>query len=123
MTTGGKVGTKACSSSLAEAAQEAMKTTSAKEAGSSFERFVVSLPFTATSHGVIGEIGKRDACQNSSSGLFTAILDRDVACVATIALNKPSSSFDNSPRISQIPRKGKKRSLTRPFWAFLSAIA
>ena len=35
MTTGGKVRTKACSSSLAERAQEAMKTTSAKEAGSS----------------------------------------------------------------------------------------
>ena len=51
-----------------------------------FERFLVSLPFTATSHVVIDEIGKMECLSKQFQGLVTAILDRDVTCIATIAL-------------------------------------
>jgi len=52
-----------------------------------FERFVVSLPFMAASHVVIDEIGKMECLSEQFQRLVTAILDRDVTCMATIALH------------------------------------
>jgi nucleoside-triphosphatase len=51
-----------------------------------FERFFVSLPFMAASHVVIDEIGKMECLSEQFRRLVTAILDRDVTCIATIAL-------------------------------------
>ena len=51
-----------------------------------FERFLVSLPFMAASHVVIDEIGKMECLSEQFQRLVMAILDRDVTCIATIAL-------------------------------------
>ena len=51
-----------------------------------FERFLVSLPFTATSQVVIDEIGMMECLSKQFQRLVMAILDRDVTCTATIAL-------------------------------------
>jgi nucleoside-triphosphatase len=53
-----------------------------------FERFLDSLPFVdpATSHVVIDEIGKMECLSEQFRRLVTTIFDRDVACIATIAL-------------------------------------
>ena len=42
--------------------------------------------FRATSHVVIDEIGKMACLSQKFQRLVTAILDRDVTCIATIAL-------------------------------------
>ena len=52
-----------------------------------FERFLVSLPFMAASHVVIDEIGKMECLSKQFQRLVSAIFDRDVTCVATIALH------------------------------------
>ena len=51
-----------------------------------FERSLGSLPFTGASHVVIDEIGKMECLSEQFQRLVTAILDRDVTCIATIAL-------------------------------------
>jgi nucleoside-triphosphatase len=50
------------------------------------ERFLVSLPFMAASHVVIDEIAKMECLSEHFQRLVTAILDRDLTCIATIAL-------------------------------------
>ena len=51
-----------------------------------FERFLASLPFAAASHIVIDEIGKMECLSEQFRRLVTVTLDRDVTCIATIAL-------------------------------------
>ena len=50
-----------------------------------FERFLASLPFATTSHVVIDEIGKMECLSKQFQQLVTAMLDRNVTCIATIA--------------------------------------
>ena len=55
--------------------------------GVDVEGFEFSLPFTATSHVVNDEIGKMECLSKQFERPVTAILDRDVTCIATIALH------------------------------------